>query len=177
MTDMHEVAHTTLLIDGSHVDRLRSKLGRILDLERLAAHFAEEGGVVAAHYYRDSRDPAEQGRLSNFFDWLSRHNIERRGTDDFDESWYVRERYGSNLVHLAVDAMRAAQKGHHLVLVAGDAKMIPLVRQLRQDRVTVTLISSLFVPSSIAPPPPLTELADHFIDLGTDDRFFLPLSG
>jgi len=72
--------------------------------------------------------------------------------------------------------MRAAQNGDHLVLVAGDAKMIPLVRQLRQDRVPVTLISSMFVPSSIAPSPPLTELADHFIDLGADDRFFLPLS-
>lgn len=176
MTDMHDVARTTLLIDGSHVDRLRSKLGRVLDLERLITHFEKDGRTVAAHYYRDSRDAAEQGRLANFFDWLSRHNIERYGADDFVQPWYVRERYGSNLVHLAVDAMTAARNGDHLVLLAGDAKLIPLVRQLRRDNVSVTLFSSLSVPRSIAPPPPLTELADHFIDLGTDDRFFMPSS-
>jgi hypothetical protein len=87
---------------------------------------------------RDSRDIAEQGRLASFFDWLSRHNIKHHGTDDFDKPWYVGQRYGSNIVHLAVDAMAAAHNGDRLVVLAGDAKLIPLFRQLRRDKVQVS---------------------------------------
>jgi hypothetical protein len=46
-------------------------------------------------------------------------------------------------------------------------------RQLKAKGATITLISSRSVPPSIAPPPPLTELADAFIDLNEDRRFFL----
>ncbi len=173
-TDTQGVARTTVLIDGSHVDRLKSKLGRLIDLERLIDHFRADGGAVRALYYRDSRDDAEQARLTRFFDWLKRHGIERRGTDDFEEPWYVRERYGSNLVALAADAMAAAEDGDSLVVLAGDAKLIALFDQLAQMDVPVTLISSLSVPHSIAPPPPLVDLAEAFIDVAKDDRFFLP---
>lgn len=73
----------------------------------------------------------------------------------------MRERYGSNLVALSADAMRAASEGAELVFVAGDAKLI-------------TLISTRNAPDSIAPPPPLIELAETFIDLAADERFLLP---
>jgi hypothetical protein len=163
----------TMLIDGSHVDRLKSKLGQVIDLDRLVMHFRRPGRPVRPAYYRDSRDFAEQARLERFFGWLHRHGIERRGSDDFDEPWYVRERYGSNLVALAADAVAAATEGHDLVLLAGDAKLISVLRQLKAQGATITLISSRSVPPSIAPPPPLTDLADTFIDLNEDRRFFL----
>ena len=170
-------ADTRLLIDGSHVDRLKTKLGRLIDFQRLVAHFSADGMTVSAHYYRDSRDSAEQTRTARFFEWLERHDIERHGTDDFNEPWYVRERYGSNLVALASDALTAAEKGDSLVMLAGDAKLVPLLERLAVLDVPVTLISSLSVPNSIAPPPPLVALADRFIDLANDDRFFLPEGG
>lgn len=99
-TDTLVPARTKLLIDGSHVDRLKTKLGRAIDCQSLIAHFREGENTVSAHYYRDSRDSAEQARMARFFDWLARHEIERHGVDDFNEPWYVRERYGSNLVAL-----------------------------------------------------------------------------
>lgn len=167
------VASIWILIDGSHVDRLKSKLNRRLDFERLVSHFATQGRTAKAVYYRDCRDDAELSRHGRFFDWLDRHGIERRGSDDFKEPWYIRERYGSNLVLLASDAMRAACNGDALVVLAGDAKLIPLFENLHDMNVPVTLISSRMVPDSIAPPPPLIELAHAFIDLAEDDRFFL----
>lgn len=175
--DTPALARTTLLIDGSHVDRLKTKLGRVIDFQGLIAHFREGGTTVSAHYYRDSRDSAEQARMARFFDWLARHDIERHGVDDFNEPWYVREGYGSNLVALASDALETAEKGDSLVLLAGAAKLVPLLERLQDLDVPVTLISSLSVPNSIAPPPPLVALAETFIDLARDDRFFLPEHG
>ncbi|RGP37081.1 NYN domain-containing protein [Pseudotabrizicola alkalilacus] len=62
-----------LFIDGSHLDRLRSKLGRPLDLERLRDEFSSQNEPVKAYYYRDARDVDEYHRLQRFFDWLERH--------------------------------------------------------------------------------------------------------
>ena len=175
MTDEpDDAAPVCILIDGSHVDRLRSKLNRLLDLEYITEHFAQSGRTVSAVYYRDTRDEAEQFRQSRLFDWLDRHRIERQGRDDFSQAWYVRERYGSNLVALGADAMRAACEGAELVFVAGDAKLIPVFEQLARMDVPVTLISTRNVPDSIAPPPPLVVLAETFIDVTEDDRFLLP---
>ncbi|WP_167852788.1 NYN domain-containing protein [Pseudotabrizicola sediminis] len=128
---------------------------------------------ATAIYYRDARDLDEHHRLQRFFEWLERHGIETRGSQDFARPWYQRERYGSNLIQLAVDAMEAAHDGASLVIVAGDAKLIPLLTRLEKMDVPVTLISSLAVPASIAPPPPLVDLAEEFIDLNEDERFFL----
>ncbi|TGD61624.1 NYN domain-containing protein [Tabrizicola sp. WMC-M-20] len=173
VTDFLECDRTVLLIDGSHVDRLRSKLGRALDLEKLREVFRTPDEPASVFYYRDARDINEHGRLANFFCWLERHGMQIRGSHDFAETWYQRERYGSNLIHLAVDALDAARDGAALVFVAGDAKLIPLFRRLEEMNVSVTLISSLAVPSSIAPAPPLVALAEEFIDLNEDQRFFL----
>lgn len=128
---------------------------------------------ATAIYYRDARDMDEYHRLQRFFDSLGRHGIETRGSQDFAQPWYRRERYSSNLIQLAVDALEAAHDGASLVIVAGDAKLIPRFTRLEEMDVPVTLISSLSVPASIAPPPPLVDLAEEFIDLTEDARFFL----
>ncbi|MBB3811526.1 NYN domain-containing protein [Pseudochelatococcus contaminans] len=78
-----------------------------------------------------------------------------------------RERYGTNLVQIAVDALLLAQPGDHVMVLAGDAKLEPLFVALRDDDIEVTLISTLDAPSTIAPAPILIEAADRFIDLAT----------
>ena len=173
MKDTEQTSRTLVLIDGSHVDRLRSKLGRPIDIEKLAEFFGSEVEPATIIYYRDARDMDEYTRLRRFFDWLERHGFEVRGSRDFPEPWYQRERYGSNLVQLAIDAIDAAHQGDALAIVAGDAKLIPLFQRLDEMAVPLTLISSLSVPASIAPPPPLVELAEAFIDLNNEDVFLL----
>lgn len=173
MKDTGPASRTLVLIDGSHVDRLRSKLGRPIDIEKFAEFFGSEEEPASIIYYRDARDMDEYTRLRRFFDWLERHGFEVRGSRDFPEPWYQRERYGSNLVQLAIDAIDAAHRGDALAIVAGDAKLIPLFQRLDEMEVPLTLISSLSVPASIAPPPPLVELAEAFIDLNDEDVFLL----
>lgn len=172
MNETQECERTVLLIDGSHMERLRTKLGRSLDLGKLRDFFSNGDELAQSIFYRDARDMNEYQRLSRFFDWLDRHDFERCGASDFTEGWYQRERYGSNLVELAADAMHVAHHGAALAIMAGDAKLVPLFRRLEQMDVPVTLISSLAVPASIAPPPPLVDLAEEFIDLNEDARFF-----
>lgn len=162
---------TILLIDGSHLDRLRSKLGKSIDIIGLRTAFGTEEEPAETIYYRDVRDAAEHERLTSFFAWLERHDIEVSGSQHYAEAWYTRERYGSNLVELAIDAMDAANAGQAVAIVAGDPKLIPLLEELQDRSVRVTLISSRAAPSSIAPPPPLVALASEFIDLADDDRF------
>ncbi len=172
MNEIEKFERTVLLIDGSHMERLRTKLGRMLDLEKLRDSFSDVDELALSIFYRDAHDTGEYQRLSRFFEWLDRHDFERRGAQDFNEAWYQRERYGSNLVELAADAMHLAHQGVALAILAGDAKLIPLFERLEEMDVPVTLISSLAVPASIAPPPPLVELAEEFIDLNEDERFF-----
>ncbi|MFN3664104.1 NYN domain-containing protein [Yoonia sp.] len=172
MKDKEQASRTLVLIDGSHVDRLRTKLGRSIDIEKLAEFFGSEEEPATVIYYRDARDMAEYTRLRPFFDWLARHGFQVRGAQNFAEPWYQRERYGTNLVQLAIDAIEAAHQGEALAVVAGDAKLIPLFQRVDEMELPLTLISSLSVPASIAPPPPLVELADVFIDLDVEDIFF-----
>lgn len=176
MTSVEHTARTFVLIDGSHVDRLRAKLGCSLDIEKLADFFGDGEVPAAIIYYRDARDIQEYTRLKRFFDWLERHEFEVRGSQNFSEPWYQRERYGSNLVQLAIDAVDAAHHGHAIVIIAGDAKLIPLFKRLEKMKAALTLISSLSVPPSIAPSPPLIEMAKKFIDLNHEDAFFLAAS-
>lgn len=157
-----------LYVDGSHLDRLRSKLDVDIDIQKLKRFACSNN--EPAYYYRDLRDQAECDRNQRFFQWLRDHGFERRGTSDFRPDWYVRERYGSNLVELAVDIISAPQIGP-ITILAGDAKLVPLLGKLKQNGVPVTLISSQHAPQSIAPPPPLVALAATFIDLKTDGRF------
>lgn len=78
MTDeLDDAAPVRILIDGSHVDRLRSKLNRLSDLKALTEHYAQTGRAVSAVYFRDTRDEAEQLRQSRLFDWRDRHRIEQ----------------------------------------------------------------------------------------------------
>lgn len=81
--------------------------------------------------------------------------------------------YGANVVQLTVDAMDAARHGAALVFMAGDAELILLFKRLEEMRAPVTLISSFAVPATIAPPRPRVDLAEEFIDLNEDERFFL----
>lgn len=173
MTHVEHGSRTVVLIDGSHVDRLRSKLGCPLDIGKLADFFGSDEVPAAVIYYRDARDMDEYTRLKRFFDWLERHGFEVRGSHDFSEPWYQRERYGSNLVQLAIDAVEAAHHGYDIVIIAGDAKLIPLFKRLEEMKASLTLISSLSVPPSIAPSPPLIEMATEFIDLNHEDVSFL----
>ena len=74
-TDTPVLARRTLLIDGCHVDRLKTGLGRPIDFRRLVAHLGADGAAVSAHYYRDSRDSAERARSLRLFEWLDRKSV------------------------------------------------------------------------------------------------------
>ena len=160
---MSRQTQTLFLIDGSHYDRLRSVFHTPFDLRRLAEQANQGAPVDHAIYYRDLRDDNEAERQRSLFSWLNHNGFEVKGRKHgLDEP---RERYGTNLIQIAVDAIRLAGPRDHVMVLAGDAKLEPMFAALRYDNIKVTLISTLDAPLAIAPPQILIDGADSFIDL------------
>lgn len=160
---MLKKSQVLVFVDGSHYDRLRSIFEAPLDLRKLAFMAADGKSIDNAVYYRDRRDAKEEERLKGLFGWL-RHNgftvrSRRHGEGE------PRERYGTNLLEVAVDALQSAHRGDSILLVAGDGKMVPLCMALRERGVHVTLISTLEAPVTIAPPQILLDVVDSFIEV------------
>ncbi len=160
---MSEQHQTILLIDGSHYDRLKSVFETPLDLLRLRDIVT--GGRLPDHaiYYRDVRDASEKERQKALFGWL-RHNgftVKGRAHDPREP----RERYGTNLIEIAVDSLLLAGAGDHVVIVGADLKLAPLLGALRDDGIRTTLVSTLRAVATIAPSPLLLDRADAFIDI------------
>lgn len=154
---------TFFLIDGSHYDRLRSVFETPFDLRKLAD--LANGGVPVdqAVYYRDVRDDNEAERQRSLFGWLRHNGFSVKGRTHGPGE--PRERYGTNLIQIAVDALLLAEPGDHVMVLAGDAKLEPLFAALRDDDIEVTLISTLDAPDPIAPAAILIKASDSFIDL------------
>ncbi|WP_457812591.1 NYN domain-containing protein [Sinorhizobium meliloti] len=154
---------TIFLIDGSHYDRLRSVLESPFDLSALA-HIASNGAPLDhAIYYRDVRDESEEARQRSLFGWLKHNGFTVKGRRH--SSGEPRERYGTNLVELAVDALLLAHSGDRVLILAADAKLAPLLAALRDDDIDVTLISTEDAPNTIAPARHLIENANRFLEL------------
>ena len=154
---------TFFLVDGSHYDRLRSVFDARLDLPKLGLIAADGASVDRSIYFRDERDLAESSRLNGLFEWLRRHGFEVRGRAH--EQGEPRERYGTNLVEIAVDALSAAGSGDRVLLLASDGKLEAMCRALKARGATVTLISTLEAPATIAPPRILLDAVDGFLDV------------
>jgi len=154
---------TFFLIDGSHYDRLRSVFETPFDLRKLAD--LASGGVAMdqAIYYRDVRDDNEAERQRSLFGWLKHNGFFLKGRTHGPGE--PRERYGTNLVQIAVDALLLAQPGDHVMVLASDAKLEPLFVALRDDDIKVTLISTRDAPDTIAPAPILIKASNSFVDL------------
>jgi len=154
-----------LLIDGSHIDRLKKALECRIDLEKLRILAADEQELVYSAYYRDLRDPDEAARQGPLLSWLSHHGFDVKGRSVEDLAGLPRERYGTNLVEMAVDALRISSVVEYVSLVAADAKLVPLVLALQNGGHKVTVLSTSRGPASIVVAPQLTDVADRFIDL------------
>ncbi|MGI8397540.1 NYN domain-containing protein [Agrobacterium deltaense] len=156
---------TLFLVDGSHYDRLRSVLETPFDLRKLAWLANDGASVDQAIYYRDLRDDNEAERQRSLLGWLGHNGFVVKGRTHGPGE--PRERYGTNLVQIAVDVLLTAEPGDHVMVLAGDAKLEPLFAALRKNDIKVTLISTLDAPNTIAPASALIEATDNFIDLRT----------
>lgn len=167
----YEPTRKFFLIDGSHYDRLRSVFGAPFDLNAIATLAFEGERPTRAFYYRDVRDAAEEQRQSSLFGWLSHNGFDVKGRRYDPSSSTRRERYGTNLVALTVDAMALACDGDAIAIMASDIKLVPLLTELRGSGVTIVLVSTKTAKNTIAAPDELIDLADRFVDLAEiEDR-------
>lgn len=162
---MSRQKQTLFLIDGSHYDRLRSVFETPFDLRKLAEAANEGLPVDQAIYYRDVRDDNEAERQRPLFGWLKHNGFVVKGRTHGRGD--PRERYGTNLIQIAVDAFLLAEPGDHMMVLAGDGKLEPMFAGLRDYDIKVTLISTMDASSTIAPPSMLIEAADTFVDVKT----------
>ncbi|BDA85377.1 hypothetical protein Sa4125_29190 [Aureimonas sp. SA4125] len=153
-------------IDGSHCDRLRKAFEVQLRIADLLEWLADPSRARRCLYYRDLRDETEAGRLRGMMGRLAAEGIEVKGAQPADFERGQKERYGTNLVELAVDLLRLAPGFERVVLVAADRKLVPLVRALRDGGTWVTLATALDVPVAIRASSHLVEAADDHVDFG-----------
>lgn len=154
---------TFFLIDGSHYDRLRSVLATSLNLRKIAIIASKGVAIDNAVYFRDLRDNQEAERQRPLLGWLKHNGFDIKSTTHSQRE--QRERYGTNLVEMAVYGLLAADCGDHVIVMAGDSKLAPLFIAYRLRGIDVTLISTLSAPAKIAPASNLLENANDFLDL------------
>ena len=128
---MSRQQQTIFLIDGSHYDRLRSVFETPFDLRKLAEIANNGAAIDQTIYYRDIRDDKEEERQRSLFGWLKYNGFSVKVRPCPDEP---RERYGTNLVQIAVDALLLAEPGDHVMILAGDTKAGTAVRGLARRR-------------------------------------------
>lgn len=153
------------LIDGSHYDRLRSVFSTTFDLSAIGLMAFEGEPPARAIYYRDVRDSAEEDRQRPLFGWLGHNGFDVKGRRFDASARGPRERYGTNLVALAVDAMALARNGDTVAIMASDIKLAPLFKALQASGVKVVLLSTRDASVAIAAPSDLIDTADGFLDL------------
>ncbi|MFG1313154.1 NYN domain-containing protein [Xanthobacter autotrophicus] len=162
---MESSTRGALLSYGSHCDLLKIALECRIYLEELRLFAARGQELVYSCNYRDLRDPDEAARQGPLLTWLSRHGFDVKGRVVEDFPRLPRERYGTNLVEMAVDALGISRAAEHIALVAADAKLVPLVLALRSGGQKVTVLSTSRGPTSIVVAPQLANVADRFVDL------------
>lgn len=162
---MVQSSKRVLLIDGAHYDRLGKVLDTSIDFEALLTLLSQGGKIAVAQYHRDLRDANEAQRQQRFLEWLARRGYDVVGEDYSGTANLPKERYGTNLIGLAVAALKAADRGDEVFLVAGDVKLVPLVVDLVERGAAVTLVSTLHGPPSISPHELLVSECSGFIDL------------
>lgn len=151
--------------DGAHCDRIRKSLGVRLRFPAILDHLVPPGPVVRPVYYRDLRDETEVERQEGLLRYLDRKGFELHGAMPSEMGPGPRERCGTNLVELAVDALEASHGAERVVLVAGDRKLVSLVRAIRQGGVFVTLATALAIPEAVRASADLMAEADDVVDL------------
>ncbi|KQT44552.1 hypothetical protein ASG43_14595 [Aureimonas sp. Leaf454] len=99
---------------------------------------------------------------------LDRKGFEIQGALPSDGGPGPRERNETNHIELAVDALEASHGTDRVILVAGDRKLVSLVRAIRirrQGGVPVTLATALAIPDAVRASADLMAEADDVVDL------------
>ncbi|WP_279483350.1 NYN domain-containing protein [Aureimonas sp. SK2] len=150
--------------DGAHCDRIRKSLGIRIPFTNLLRFLVPDDKPVRAVYHRDRRDRTEAERLDGLLRHLKRKGFEVRGAGPDDMGNGPRERYGTNLVELAVAVIGLADEARRVVLVGGDRKLVPLAQALRERGTHLTVATSLAIPEVIRASPELLAEADAVVD-------------
>ncbi len=150
--------------DGAHCDRIRKSLGCRIPFPSLLRFLVPGDEPVRAVYHRDLRDRAEAERLEGLLRFLERKGFEVHGAAPDEMGAGPRERYGTNLVELAVAVMGLADEARRVVLVGGDRKLVPLAQALRGRGTHLTVATALSVPEVIRASPELLDEADEVVD-------------
>jgi len=156
---------TALLIDGASLHSAAKALGFDVDFRRLREQFDPGGLLVRAIYYVSTSEGLEPV-LRPLLDWLAYNGftVTEKPVKEFVDDRGYRRVKGNIAVELTVDAIELAPRLDHIVLIAGDGDLRPLVKALQSRGIRVSVVST----TSTDPPMVADQLrrqADEFIEL------------
>ncbi|MEF2552264.1 NYN domain-containing protein [Aurantimonas sp. A2-1-M11] len=159
------IENVAVVFDGSHCDRLRKALALSIRFEELVSRLVHPHRLARAVYYKDLRDEAERKGQAALLMRVASSGIAVKGSLPEDMRIDSRERYGTNLVELAVETLTNCENLDRVILFAGDRKQVPLVRALQDRGIRVVVTTALDVPTAIRASPLLLDTADEYRDL------------
>lgn len=157
---------TAVFIDGANIYSTTKNIGFDIDYKRLLAFFEKECLLVRAYYFTAVDRDSAFSSLQPMIDWLAYNGYKlitkpTRSFTDADGSQRVK---GNMDVEIAITAINFAKHIEHAVIMSGSGDMIPVVEELQERGVRVTIISSKETPGTVVSDG-LRRAADNFIDL------------
>lgn len=156
---------TALFIDGPNLHAANRALGWDMDYQRLLDWVRDESVLIRAYYYTAIAE-GDNNPLVRLVDWMAYNGfcVRTKLARQFTSSDGTRRIKGNMDVEIAVDMLRIAQHIEHVILFSGDGDFRPLVAEVQDRGVRVSVVSSYRVqPSMVA--DDLRRQADAFVDL------------
>lgn len=163
---MQRSSKSSLFIDGAHLYASAKSIGLDLDYKLLLELFQDHSTLVRAQFYIAIAEDDVSSGVRPLANWLeyNGYTVVTKTAAPFTDATGRRKLKASLAVKLTVDALELSPHIDHVVLVAGDAEFVPLVRALQRRGKYVTIVSTLVsAPAMIM--DDLRRLADQFIDL------------
>jgi uncharacterized LabA/DUF88 family protein len=159
-----------IFIDGENTYKASRSLSFEIDYKKVLQKASDNSILLRAYYYTllriDDGNDEEYSPIQPLVDYLSYngYTVRTRNSHGFTDSNGIVKYRGSVDVELALDVLRLADKIEHIVLFSGNGSFIPLISEIKNMGVRVTVVSSTKGTQQIISDEMRRE-ADSFIDL------------
>jgi uncharacterized LabA/DUF88 family protein len=141
-----------LAIDGRHLYNIVKHLKHPVDFKAMLLYFQKQGNLIRAMYYLNIFTHSDKDNWDNLVNWLGFNGYVTKANYNNDFTTQI---------NICIDLLTLDKRINHIILIAGDASLAPLIAALKNRGIIVTIISQN--PGFIA--DELRREADNYINL------------
>lgn len=155
-----------IIIDGPNAFSAFKALEIEVDYKAFRNEFARRGKLVRASYFTVMWESEDHTPMKPLADWLDYNgfNVVTKQSKEFVDSEGKRRNKGTMEVEIAIHALKMAKYVDHIVLFSGNGDYTPLVHELQEMGVKVSVASTLKTEYPMIADD-LRKKADNFIEV------------